>query len=122
MYQLSEDDKKLVAKTAEVLNLQVQTFDDEMTDTLVDINGTHTVDRLDDGQFLVCHVTVIPGVRYHSDGSGTPDDVDVTELSTYKSFLEALASATSLATHQVVFQLAEAMEEDKMFQGAEEVF
>jgi hypothetical protein len=111
MYKLTDQDKRVVEQTAKSLNMRLETFDDDNTDTLVDVNGSHTVDRTDDGMFLVCHVTVIPGVRYTSNGDGWPDDVDVTELSTHKNFTEAFASAVSLAAHQDVFNIADSVAE-----------
>lgn len=113
MYQLTNTDKKVIAQLAIDFNLNIDLPTD--SDTLVEVNYTHTVDRLDDGQFLVCQVSVIPGVRYHADGSGTPDDVDVTELGTFPRFNEALASAVSLAMHQAVFQIVECVREEEEF-------
>lgn len=116
MYRLTDTNKRIIDRIAKALSLRVEVIDDEMTDTLLEINGTHTVDRLDDGKFLVCHITIIHGCRYHSDGSGTPDDVDVTELDTFPRFIEALASAVSLAAHQMTFEAAESVSEDLMFE------
>lgn len=120
MYRLTDIDKRTIDRIAKALSLRVEVIDDEMTDTLLEINGTHTVDRLDDGKFLVCHITVIHGCRYHSDGSGTPDDVDVTELDTFPRFIEALASAVSLAAHQMTFEAAESVHEDLAMESHEE--
>ena len=122
MYKLTDTDKRIVDRTAKSLNMRMEMFDDDSADTLVDVNGSHTVDRLDDGKFLVCQVTLIPGVRYHSDGSGTPDDVDVAELDTYPRFIEAFASAVSLAAHQDVFNIADSVAEDAEMERYKERF
>jgi hypothetical protein len=121
-YTLTEQDKMLIDRVAlaHKLHIQVLNEDDNYCDTSVDVNGSHTVELLDDGQFLVCHVTLIPGTRYHSDGSGTPDDVDVAELGTYPRFIEAFASAASLAVHQSVFQCSDSLADDLELAAQEE--
>jgi len=41
------------------------------------INGTVTIDKL---TYAVYTSKFIPGTRYHRDGSGTPDDVDIIQV------------------------------------------
>ena len=124
--QLTEADRQLIQRVGRSHNLCIQILNEEdnMCDTSVDINGTHTVELLPDvtdgKPFLVTHVTLIPGTRYHSDGSGTPDDVDVAELDSYARFTEAFASAVSLAVHQAVFDHAESVREDLDIAAQEE--
>ena len=112
MYQLTDDDKAVVKNVGKALNMRLETFDDTSTDTLVDVNGTHTVDRSFDGTFIVCQVSVRYGVRYHSDGSGTPDEVDVEEIAIYPRFIEALAEAVSFAARDAVYNIQESTLED----------
>jgi hypothetical protein len=121
-YQLTDADRQLIQRAAQQFNLRIEVLneDSNLTDTSVDVNGTHTVELVDDGALEVCHITVIPGVRYTSNGDGWPDDVDVATLSNHKQFAEAFASAVSLAVHQDVFNLAESIGENMELAGQEE--
>ena len=103
-------------RAAEALNLPCNLIEDD--DPVLEF-GNHDITRLDDGKFLVCQTSVVPGVRYTSNGDGWPDDVDVQELETFDEFKEALKFAFKRIAEQTIDQVFNAMAEDKFFDEQE---
>lgn len=103
-------------RAAEALNLPCNLIEDD--DPVLEF-GNHDITRLDDGKFLVCQTSVVPGVRYTSNGDGWPDDADVQELETFDEFKEALKFAFKRIAEQTIDQVFNAMAEDKFFDEQE---
>jgi hypothetical protein len=123
---ISPSDKKVTEAVCKNLNVPVEfiDFDNPSCDPAVDLGGLFQVCIVDqEPQVLIGHnpaklylvtaTSVIPGCRYHRDGSGTPDDVDVAELATFRNYADAFADALS---RYATFMALSAFEDEAMYQ------